>query len=125
MSRLNTLLSSRRFMLFPLFLAGIESTSEMDKKWVGDTLARFEENSLGPNIRMTNQLLREIYRQQERHQQRLMLSHLVPQPVSTIRNCVNNETKAQGALTGFCHEFGLDWVDFMQQNTCRFIIYDI
>lgn len=56
---------NHRYMLFPLFLAGIESTSATEKLWIADTLSEFEKNSVGSNTKIVNYILREIYASQE------------------------------------------------------------
>jgi hypothetical protein len=57
-------LDSQRFMLFPLFLAGIESTSPKEKMWIADTLAAFARSSVGRNTKVVNEVFREVYAQQ-------------------------------------------------------------
>ncbi|KAF8544797.1 fungal-specific transcription factor domain-containing protein [Trichophaea hybrida] len=60
-----TLGPNHRYMLFPLFLAGIESTSPAEKIWIADILMEFSKKSLGSNTRVINCVLREIYASQE------------------------------------------------------------
>jgi hypothetical protein len=52
-------------MLFPLFLAGIESGSVSERMWVAETLQAFEKDSVGSNTKVVNGVLREVYARQE------------------------------------------------------------
>lgn len=50
-----------RFMLFPLFLAGVQSTIEEDKQWVLEALTTFLQQGLGQNARLARDALSDIY----------------------------------------------------------------
>lgn len=54
-----------RYMLFPLFLAGVEAPSRADKMWVQDRLKEFQEFSVGRNTRFLSMVFREIYNHQQ------------------------------------------------------------
>jgi hypothetical protein len=120
------LISSRRFMIFPLFLAGIESNSPSEKMWIATTLARMEELSIGPNVRMTNLLLREIYSHQHKSGPPQSPSSVAwPRAVDTAGSPINDRKDNQNELLNYRHYGVIDWVDFVRTRNCRFIIYDI
>ena len=58
-----------RFIIFPLFMAGVASTNGADKMLALGMIQRMEADSIGPNTRKTRDLLQLIY---ERQTQRFM-----------------------------------------------------
>lgn len=52
------------FMLFPLFLAGVMTSSTDEKDWILDYLTAREKDCLGRNVRSVRNLLQGIYLQQ-------------------------------------------------------------
>jgi hypothetical protein len=61
----SNLITNHRYMLFPLFLAGIESASVPEKMWIAETLLEFEKDSVGSNTNVVNGVLHEVYARQE------------------------------------------------------------
>lgn len=57
----HSLTTNHRYMLFPLFLAGIESREMTVKQWVANILTEFEKTSIGRNVEVASRTLLEIY----------------------------------------------------------------
>lgn len=57
--------ADHRYMLFPLFLAGLETTDSSEKQWIDRALAGLERTSMGTNAGVVRRILNEIQYAQE------------------------------------------------------------
>lgn len=86
------------FMLFPLFLAGVMTTSLEEKSWILEYLSAQENEYLGRNVRSVKNLLQSIYLHQNKPKTAAMMGFF-------------SETDFNG------EDFwkGVDWKTFMKR----------
>ena len=61
----------RKFIIFPLFMAGFVSHSEEERREILGLVRRMEEDSVGRNFVAVRQLLEIVYERQERRKREL------------------------------------------------------
>ncbi len=61
----------RKFIVFPLFMAGFVSKSRDERIEIVDLVKKMEEDSVGRNVAAARELLEIVYERQERRREEL------------------------------------------------------
>ena len=59
----------RKFIVFPLFIAGCVNDSAVERQEIVELLKKLEDDSIGRNFRATRQLLETVYERKSQQQQ--------------------------------------------------------